>query len=85
MLSFYFIFSLIMLLCAATTQWQPCHASAKLQKTCHFWTLFITFQLFNPSEKLHEWERILLNVLKLKLSIGFDANIKSRLIYFENK
>jgi len=22
-------------------------ASAKLQKTCHFWTLFITFQLFN--------------------------------------
>jgi len=37
------------------------------------------------SEKLHEWDRMLLNVLEfLKLSIGFDMNIKSGLIYFEN-
>jgi len=38
-----------------------------------------------PSEKSREWDRMLLNALELlKLSIGFDANIKSGLIYFEN-
>ena len=29
-------------------------ASAKLQKTCHFWTLFITFQLFNKHTRSHK-------------------------------
>ena len=28
-------------------------SSAKLQKTCHFWTLFITFQLFNNFDNKH--------------------------------
>jgi len=29
-------------------------SSAKLQKTCHFWTLFITFQLFNKHTRSHK-------------------------------